>query len=133
MNCTKKFSFSTKNYLIQSKEKTMTSDTKASSVNTEELKQLITDNQLVVVDYTATWCGPCKMVAPLIDRLATEYSDRASVVKVDIDQNPESAKEYGIKSIPAVLVFRDGELVENLFGKQPYETYSNILETQIRL
>lgn len=119
----------------------MTSVAKANFVDSEQLEQLVNSEKLVVVDYTATWCGPCKVVAPLIDRLATEYSDkpngmatlRATVVKVDIDQNPDSAKKYGIRSIPAVMVFRDGEIAENLFGSQPYETYSNILETQIRL
>ncbi len=111
----------------------MTSVTKANFVDSEQFNQLIADNQLVVVDYTATWCGPCRVVAPTIDRLATEYSDRAIVVKVDIDKDPEAAKKYSIRSIPAVLVFRDGEVVEKLFGTQPYETYSNILETQLRL
>lgn len=111
----------------------MTSETKAKFVDNSEFQKLVADNKLVVADYTATWCGPCRMVAPLIDRLATEYGDRATVVKIDIDQNPEAAKKHGIRSIPAVLVFRDGEVVENLFGKQSYEVYSNILETQLRL
>lgn len=111
----------------------MTSVIKADYANGEQLEKLIASEKLVMVDYTATWCGPCKVVAPTIDRLATEYSDRVTVVKVDIDENRESAKNYGIKSIPAVLVFKDGEIVENLFGIQPYETYSNILETNLRL
>ena len=110
----------------------MTSDTKAEYVDTEQLEKLITDEKLVLVDYTASWCGPCKVIAPLIDRLATEYSDRATVVKVDLDQNKESAKKYGIRSIPAVLVFKNGEMVENVFGSQPYETYNDILEAQTK-
>lgn len=111
----------------------MTSTAKANYVDSNEFEQLIKDNKVVLVDYTATWCGPCKVVAPLIDKLATEYSDRVTVVKIDIDQNQDAAKKYGIRSIPAVLVFRDGEMVENTFGSQPYETYSNILETQLKL
>lgn len=119
----------------------MTAITKANFVNESEFKQLLADQKLVVVDFTATWCGPCKIVAPLIDQLATEYGEqpedtavqRAAVVKVDIDENKEIAKQYGIRSIPAVLVFRDGEMVESLFGSKPYETYSNILEAQLRL
>ncbi|MGD1919022.1 MAG: thioredoxin [Pleurocapsa sp.] len=94
----------------------MTSVTKANFVDSEKLEQLITEEKLVLVDYTATWCGPCKVIAPLIDRLATEYSDRVTIVKVDLDQNQESAKKYGIRSIPAVLVFKDGEIVEIVFG-----------------
>ena len=111
----------------------MTSVTKANFVNHSEFEQLIEDNKLVVADYTATWCGPCKVVSPLIDKLAAEYSDRVTVVKIDIDENKEAAKKYGIRSIPAVLVFREGKVVENTFGSQPYEAYSNILEAQLRL
>ena len=119
----------------------MTSVTKANFVNNSEFEQLLTDNKLVVADYTATWCGPCRVVAPLIDKLASEYGDkpdgiatqRATVVKIDIDENPEAAKKHGIRSIPAVLVFKDGEVVESFFGSQPYETYSNAVETQLKL
>lgn len=110
----------------------MTSIAKANFVDADELQQLITDQKLVLVDYTATWCGPCKVIAPLIDRLATEYSDRVTVVKVDLDQNKESATKYGIRSIPAVLIFKDGEVVENVFGSQPYETYKDMLEAQTK-
>ncbi len=111
----------------------MTSITQANFVEQTEFDQLIADNKLVVADYTAPWCGPCRVIAPLIDQLASEYGDRVRVVKVDIDKSQENAKKYGIRSIPAVLVFRDGEVVENLFGLQSYEAYSNILETQLRL
>lgn len=110
----------------------MTSITKANFVNENEFDQLLTDQKIVVADYTATWCGPCRVVAPLIDKLATEYSEKVSVVKIDIDENKDNAKKYGIRSIPAVLVFRNGELVESLFGSKPYETYSEIVETQLK-
>lgn len=110
----------------------MTSD-KANYVDNSEFEQSIADNKLVVTDFTASWCGPCRVVAPLIDKLATEYSDRATVIKVDIDENSDTAKKFGVKSIPAVLVFRDGEVVESFFGTQPYETYSNVLEGQLKL
>ena len=105
----------------------------AQYVQSNELDQLLASEKLVVVDYTATWCGPCRLISPSIDRLATEYADLASVVKIDIDKNKDNAKKYGIRSIPAVLVFKEGELVENLVGKLPYETYSNALETHLRL
>jgi thioredoxin 1 len=111
----------------------MTSETTAKYVNDSEFNQLLTEQKLVVADYTASWCGPCKMVAPLMDKLATEYGDRVAVVKVDIDENKDNAKKYGIRSIPAVLIFRDGEMVESLFGSKPYETYSDSLETQLKL
>ena len=111
----------------------MTSPTKANFVEQGEFTQLIADNKLLVSYYTAPSCGPCKAVTPLIDKLAIEYGDRVSVVKVDIDESPENAKKYGIRSIPAVLVFRDGEVIESLFGLKPYEAFSNILEIQLRL
>ncbi|MEM8721721.1 MAG: thioredoxin [Cyanobacteria bacterium P01_G01_bin.39] len=111
----------------------MTSVNKANFVDYSEFEKIIAENQLVVADYTATWCGPCRVVAPLIDQLATNYAESAVVVKIDIDQNPDAAKKYGIKSIPAVLVFRDGKVIENFFGTQTYETYSNVLEAQLRL
>ena len=111
----------------------MTSETKANFADKSEFEQLLADNKLVVADYTATWCGPCRVVAPLIDKLSGEYNGRATVVKIDIDENADVAKKYGIKSIPAVLVFKDGEVVESFFGSQPYETYSNAVETQLKL
>ena len=110
----------------------MSAVTKADFVDTAELKELLAKEKLVVVDYTASWCGPCKVLAPSIDRLATEYQDKATVVKVDIEKNSDNAKEYGIRSIPAVLVFDSGEIAERVVGNQPYETYSNILETKLK-
>lgn len=118
---------------LNKKIKLMTSIAKANFVDHSEFEKLITENKLVVADYTATWCGPCRVVAPLIDQLAQEYAQSVTVVKIDIDKNPDAAKKYGIRSIPAVLVFRDGEVVENFFGSQSYETYSNTLEAQLRL
>lgn len=111
----------------------MTSITKANFINQNEFEQLIADNKFVVVDYTASWCGPCRMIAPLIDRLAVEYGNSVSVVKIDIEKNQDNAKKYEIKDIPAVLVFRDGEVVEKLLGLQTYENFSNILEVQLKL
>ena len=111
----------------------MTSTTQADYVQSSEFDQLLTSEKLVVADYTASWCGPCRLVSPLIDQLAREYEGRAKVVKIDIDQNKDNAKKYGIRSIPAVLVFKGGEVVENLVGKLPYETFSNALEKHLRL
>ena len=111
----------------------MTSVTKANFADKNEFEQLLASNKLVVADYTATWCGPCRVVAPLIDKLAGEYDDRATVVKIDIDKNPEAAKKHGIRSIPAVLIFKDGEVAESFFGSQPYETYSNAVATQLEI
>ena len=105
----------------------------AQYVQSDEFDQLLASEKLVVADYTASWCGPCRLVSPLMDRLATEYQGRATVVKIDIEHNKDNPKQYGIRSIPAVLMFKDGELVENFVGKQAYETYSNALETHLKL
>ncbi|NET10878.1 MAG: thioredoxin [Symploca sp. SIO2B6] len=85
----------------------------------------------VVVDFTASWCGPCKLVGPLMDRLAGEYDGKAKVFKLDIDKNKTLAREYGIKSIPAVLLFKNGELVETVVGVKAYQEFSSKLEALI--
>jgi thioredoxin 1 len=93
-----------------------------------EFEALRASTPLLVVDCTATWCGPCKMIAPLIDRLAADYSDRAKVMKLDIDSNKPLAKQFGIKSIPAVLFFKQGEMVEMMIGVKTYEDFSQTLD-----
>ena len=73
-------------------------------------------NGLVLVDFWATWCGPCKMLAPTIDAIATEYKGRVVVGKVDVDENEAIARRFGIMSIPTLFLFKDGEVVEKLVG-----------------
>lgn len=92
-----------------------------------EFNTLLETEPLFVVDCTATWCGPCKLVAPLMDQLAEEYSDRAKVFKLDLDTNKPVAKRFGIKSIPAVMIFKQGELAETVVGAKPYEEFSSAL------
>lgn len=89
-----------------------------------EFDALLTQEPLLVVDCTATWCGPCKLVAPLMDQLAKDYSDRVKVFKLDLDSNRPLAKRFEIKSIPAVMVFKQGELMETLVGVKPYEEFT---------
>ena len=100
--------------------------------NETEFDSLLKSESLLVVDCTATWCGPCKLVAPLIDRLADDYSDRAKVFKLDLDNNKPVAKRFGIRSIPAVMVFKQGELIETLVGVKPYEEFTEAVERQLR-
>ena len=73
----------------------------------------------VVVDFWATWCKPCVMVAPILDELAEEYNERINFVKVDVDENPKIAARYGIMSIPALFIFKNGEPVTHLIGFRP--------------
>jgi thioredoxin 1 len=89
-----------------------------------EFDALLASANVLVVDCTATWCGPCKLVAPLIDRLAEEYVDRAQVFKLDIDANKSFPKRFGLRSIPAVIFFKAGEKVEIIVGVKSYEEFS---------
>ena len=104
---------------------------KAPFVQDSELNELISQSLPVVVDYTASWCGPCKFISPFIDQLAEQYEGRAKVVKIDLDQNKENATKYQIRSIPAVLYFKNGELVDNLVGKAPYEKFAQTLDKYV--
>jgi thioredoxin 1 len=96
--------------------------------NEAAFDDLINSEAVLVVDCTATWCGPCKMVAPLMDQLAEAYSEKAKVCKLDLDSNQAVAKRFGIRSIPAVMYFKDGELMETLVGVKPYEEFSNAVD-----
>ncbi|MBE9205295.1 thiol reductase thioredoxin [Nostoc sp. LEGE 06077] len=89
-----------------------------------ELDTLLETEPLFVVDCTAVWCGPCKLIAPLIDKLALEYSERVKVFKLDLDANQPVAKRFGIRSIPAVMFFEQGKLVQTIVGVKSYEEFS---------
>lgn len=97
-----------------------------------EFDTLLSIEPLMVVDFTASWCGPCKVVGPLMDQLAAEYTDRVKVFKLDLDANKPVAKRFGIRSIPAVMFFKQGELVETIVGVKPYEDFSSALEKYVK-
>lgn len=96
-----------------------------------EFDSLLSSESLLVVDCTATWCGPCKLVAPLMDKLAEDYGNRIKVFKLDLDSNKSVAKRFGIRSIPAVMVFKQGEVMETLIGVKPYEEFKAAVERQL--
>ncbi|MFC1941112.1 thioredoxin [Chloroflexota bacterium] len=85
----------------------------------------------VLVDLWAPWCKPCLMVAPILDELADEYSGRISFVKVDVDQNPKTAAKYHIMSIPALLIFKNGEPVSHIVGFRPKEELKRSLDATL--
>ena len=85
----------------------------------------------VLVDFWAAWCGPCRMVAPIIDQISDEYTDKAVVGKVDVDANQEFAAKYGVRNIPTVLVFKNGEVVGKHVGVSPKQTYADSIEANL--
>lgn len=105
----------------------MSTDTVA-YIEETEFDTLLKQEKIVVVDFTASWCGPCRLVSPLMEQLANEYKDRATVVKVDVDNNKPIFKKFGLRSIPAVLFFKDGELAEKIVGVSAYEQFSSAVE-----
>ena len=82
----------------------------------------------VLVDFWAAWCGPCRMVGPVIEEIATEYEGRAVVGKIDVDANQEFAAKYGVRNIPTVLVFQNGEVVERQVGVAQKQTYADYID-----
>ena len=82
----------------------------------------------VVVDFWAAWCGPCKMLGPVIDEVSTDYEGKAVVAKIDVDANQEFAAKYGVRNIPTVLVFHNGEVVGRQVGVSPKKAYTDAID-----
>ena len=85
----------------------------------------------VMVDFWAAWCGPCRMVAPIMEQLAAEYEGKAIIAKVDVDSNQEFAAKFGIRNIPTVLLFKGGEVVEKQVGVAPKAIYAQKIEAHL--
>jgi len=96
----------------------MTENTRAVTDETFEA-EIEKHEGLVVVDFWATWCGPCRMIAPILDQLATEYAGKVKVAKVDVDTNIRTATRFNVRSIPLLLFFKDGKVVDQIVGAVP--------------
>jgi len=90
-------------------------------------QDVLNSSKTVVVDFWATWCGPCKMVSPVLDEIAGENADKITVAKLDIDQNPSTARDYQVMSIPTMIVFQDGKPVKQIVGAKPKAALLNDL------
>jgi thioredoxin 1 len=101
----------------------------ADQVTDATFKQEVLENPLpVLVDFWAPWCGPCRMVAPVVEEISEQYDGKVKVVKVNTDENPSVASQYGIRSIPTLMIFKGGQRVDMVVGAVPKTTLANTLE-----
>ncbi len=103
----------------------------AEKVNSAQFNELLKGDKPVVCDFFATWCGPCKMLAPVLEQVAAQYSDRAVFVKVDVDECVDLASRYGIMSIPYVAIFKGGEMTAKSLGFMPKAELEQFLDDNL--
>ena len=93
--------------------------------------EIINSDKLAIVDFWAVWCGPCKMIAPIMEEFASEYEGKVKIAKVDVDNNPQIAVKYGIRSIPTVMFFKEGRLVDQVIGASPKSHFQEKIDEHI--
>ena len=104
----------------------------ATQITDGNFKTTVLDsNQVAVIDFWAEWCGPCKALGPIIEEMSKEYAGKAVIGKVDVDSNPETAMKYGIRNIPTLLVFKNGQVVDKQVGAVPKTVLAQKLDAQI--
>ena len=100
-------------------------------LNSQTFEQAIAGDKPVLVDFWATWCGPCRMIAPVIEEIAADFEGRAVVGKVDVDQEPDLAQRFGVMSIPTLIVLKGGKVVEQAVGARGKADIAAMLERQL--
>ena len=104
---------------------------KAIEITDANFEQLIQSDKPVLVDFWAEWCGPCRLVAPVVEELAGDYEGRAIVGKLDLDANSQVASKYGVRSIPTLLLFKNGQVVDKQVGAVPKHVLARKLDAQV--
>ncbi|MAJ52351.1 MAG: thioredoxin [Flammeovirgaceae bacterium] len=100
-------------------------------ITDSNFEEIINSDKPVLVDFWAEWCGPCKMIGPVVEELANEFENKAIIGKVDVDTNPEVSAKFGIRSIPTLLIFKGGEIVDKQVGAVPKSVLSEKIEAQL--
>jgi thioredoxin 1 len=100
----------------------------AHEITDSTLDEVLANNHIVVIDFWAEWCGPCRMVTPIITELAETFQGKAFVGSINVDENPDSPGKFMIRNIPTILYFKDGQLVDKVVGALPKQTFQTKLE-----
>ncbi|MBP1640923.1 MAG: trxA [Bacteroidetes bacterium] len=103
----------------------------AHEITDSNFDELVKSNKVVIVDFWAEWCGPCRMVAPILEELEKHFKDQVFIGKLNVDDNPESPEKYLIRNIPTILLFKDGELADKVVGALPKQALQTKIEALI--
>jgi len=115
--------------LKNQKESKIKQETEVLELDSTNFDLIIASSNLVLVDFWAEWCGPCRMIAPVIEELAVEFEGRAKICKVNTDQQQELSMRFGIRSIPTILFLKDGEIVDTMIGAASKQAFAEKLES----
>jgi thioredoxin 1 len=99
--------------------------------STQEFDDMVKQNRYVLVDFWATWCAPCRMVAPVIEKISEQYSGKVIVAKVDVDEQQELAIRYGIQTIPTIILFKEGRVASKEIGVKPMSSFAKMIDSNI--
>ena len=100
----------------------------ALQITDANIEEVLKTDQLVIIDFWAEWCGPCKMVGPIIEQISEEYKERVTVGKLDVDNNDDTTSKYGIRNIPTILFVKNGEVVDKVVGAGPKNMFTDKIE-----
>lgn len=100
-------------------------------VNEKEFNEIINNNKVVLADFFATWCGPCRMLAPILEEVSNQANGKYEIIKIDVDESYELAKKFGIMSVPTMIIFQDGQEAEKIIGLRSQEDIKEVLNSYL--